>query len=127
MKLLLDTHTFLWWCADDPRLSEAARQEIADAGNEVYVSAVSSWEIAIKTRIGKLELGEVPEAFMLRMVARHAFGVLPIAMLHTLRDYGLPVHHADPFDRLLIAQAQLEGLTLVTNDDKIAHYDVQTF
>lgn len=120
----MDTHAFLWWCTDDAHLSDAARQGIANAENEVYVSAASGWEIAIKTRIGKLELGEAPEAFMLRMLGQHAFGILPIALRHTLRDYDLPTYHSDPFDRLLIAQAQLESLTLVTNDDKIVRYDV---
>lgn len=124
MRLLLDTHTFLWWCADDARLSEPARQGIADAENEVYLSAASSWEIAIKTRIGKLDLGEAPETFMLRMLEHHAFGVLPISLRHTLRDYDLPTHHSDPFDRLLVAQAQLDALTLVTDDGKIARYAV---
>ncbi len=126
MRLLLDTHAFLWWCADDVRLSEGARQGIADAANEVYVSAASGWEIAIKARIGKLELGRAPEAFMLRMLERHAFGVLPITLRHALYDYALPTYHSDPFDRLLIVQAQLENLTLVTNDNQIARYDVSS-
>lgn len=126
MRLLLDTHAFLWWCADDPRLTETVLQTVATADSEVFVSAVTGWEIAIKTRLGKLPLGEAPDAFITRMLARHAFGVLPISLRHTLRDYSLPTHHSDPFDRLLVAQAQLEALTLVTNDDKISRYDVPT-
>ena len=126
MRLLLDTHAFLWWCADDPRLTETVLQTVADADNEVFVSAVTGWEIAIKTRLGKLPLGEEPNAFMTHMLARHAFGVLPISLRHTLRDFSLPTHHSDPFDRLLVAQAQLEALTLITDDGQIVKYDVPT-
>jgi PIN domain nuclease of toxin-antitoxin system len=126
VRLLLDTHAFLWWCADDPRLSQGAVRAVSDGSNEVLVSAVSGWEVAIKTRLGKLPLAGVPEAFMARMLERHAFSVLSITMRHALRDYGLPAYHSDPFDRLLVAQAQLEGLTLVTDDALIRRYEVET-
>jgi len=126
VRLLLDTHTFLWWCADDSRLSQNAVQAVSDETNDVLVSAVSGWEVAIKTRLGKLPLEGAPEAFMARMLERHAFGVLPITMRHAVRDYVLPTHHSDPFDRLLVSQAQLEGLTLVTDDAFIRRHDVQT-
>lgn len=126
MRLLLDTHTFLWWCAADSRLSQTVLQVVADETNEVLVSAVSGWEVAIKARLGKLPLEESPEAFMARMLAHHAFGVLPVTMRHAVRDYALPAHHSDPFDRLLVAQAQLEELTLVTDDALVRRYEVKT-
>ena len=126
MRLLLDTHTFLWWTADDPRLSENAKEAIASAANEVFISAVNGWEIAIKTRLGKLPLPEAPDLFMAHMVQRHAFGVLPITLMHAVREYHLPSHHSDPFDRLLVAQAGLEKLVLVTNDALIKPYGVST-
>lgn len=124
MKLLLDTHTFLWWCADDPRLSQPARQAVADISNDVFISAVNGWEIAIKARLGKLSLPEPPEPFILRALDRHAFGVLSITLKHALAENDLPAHHSDPFDRLMVAQAQVEDLTLVTNDRSIHRYDV---
>ncbi len=126
MRLLLDTHAFLWWCAADPKLSQTVIQAVADEANEVLVSAVSGWEIAVKTRLGKLPLGSAPETFMAKMLERHAFGVLPVTMRHAVRDYALPAHHSDPFDRLLVAQTQLEGLTLVTDDALVRRYDVRT-
>ena len=86
MRLLLDTHAFLWWCADDPRLTETVLQAVSDADNEVFVSAVTGWEVAIKTRLGKLPLGEAPDTFVTRMLARHAFGVLAdLAAAHAAR------------------------------------------
>ena len=126
MKLLLDTHTFLWWCANDPQLSRDAVQAISDAENDVFISAVNGWEISIKARLGKLPLPEAPLTFMQRMLERHAFGVLQITLSHTLAEFDLPAHHSDPFDRLLIAQAQKEGMTLVTNDRLIHIYTVKT-
>lgn len=128
MRLLLDTHAFLWWCADDPRLSREAVAVVADGANEVLVSAVSGWEVAIKARLGKLALprGQAPEAFFRAMLERHAFGVLPVTLRHAVADYGLPAHHSDPFDRLLVAQARLEALTLVTDDERVRRYDVPT-
>lgn len=125
MRLLLDTHTFLWWCANDPNLSPLARKHIADGSNEVFLSAVSAWEIAIKSRLGKLALPDKPEAFITAMLKRHGFSVLAISMRHVMADYDLPAHHSDPFDRLLIAQATIEGLNLVSNDIKMAAYAVE--
>jgi len=115
MRLLLDTHAFLWWCANDPRLSTKVTAAVGDGDNEVYFSAVSGWEIAIKSRLGRLDLPEAP------------FGVLPITLRHALSDFQLPAVHPDPFDRLLVSQAQVEGLTLVTNDRAMGKYDVATF
>ena len=126
MRLLLDTHTFLWWCANDPKLSAAAVAAIGEASSEVFVSAVSAWEISIKARLGKLPLPEPPDVFIAMMVKQHAFGVLGISLSHAVGEFNLPAHHNDPFDRLLIAQASYEKLTLVTGDAKIAEYNVQT-
>ena len=126
MQLLLDTHTFLWWTANDSRLSEEAKAAIGSATNEVFVSAVNGWEIAIKSRLGKLPLPEAPDLFIARMTQQHAFSVLPITLTHAAHEYYLPPHHSDPFDRLLVAQAQLERLTLVTNDALIERYDAET-
>lgn len=125
MRLLLDTHTFLWWCANDAKLSKRAVQTIAEA-EEVFVSAVNGWEISIKVRLGKLPLPDAPLPFMQKMLERHAFSVLPITLSHTLAEFALPTHHNDPFDRLLIAQAQGEDMTLVTDDTIIQRYDVKT-
>ena len=126
MRLLLDTHTFLWWCADDPHLSKNARRVISDADNDVFVSAVNGWEIAIKARLGKLILPDRPDRFMTKMLTRHAFGVLPITLSHALGEHDLPTHHSDPFDRLLVSQANSEKLTLVTDDARIRRYGAST-
>ncbi len=120
MALLLDTHTLIWWLTASRRLSAAAREAIASG--HVYVSVASAWEIGIKRARGKLTL-EVDLADQLR---RNAFEPLPITLAHALRAGSLPLHHADPFDRMLVAQAQLEGLRLVTGDPRIARYDVRT-
>lgn len=124
MKLLLDTHVFLWWCAADPKLSQGAVDAIADGANDVFVSAVNGWEIAIKTRLGKLPLPQPPAAFMTAMLRRHAFDVLSVSLDHALAEFDLPAHHNDPFDRLLVAQARCEEMTLVSNDAVLEHYDV---
>ena len=126
MRLLLDTHVFLWWCADDPQLSPEAVRVVSKAENDAFVSAVNGWEIAIKARLGKIRLPNKPAIFMRDMLKRHAFGVLPITLRHAVAEHDLPTHHSDPFDRLLISQARLEGLTLVSNDTQIQKYDVST-
>ncbi|MDX2093397.1 MAG: type II toxin-antitoxin system VapC family toxin [Kofleriaceae bacterium] len=120
MKLLLDTHFLLWWLADDPELGERGRELIASPENVVFYSAASVWEIRIKEAIGKLTL---PDTFA-DVLANQAFEPLPItsAHAHALRD--LPMHHRDPFDRMLIAQARVERLAIVTRDPSIPKYDV---
>lgn len=125
MTLLLDTHAFLWWIADDPRLSGAARDEIANAENEVWVSAASGWEIAIKAGLGRIELPTDPERFIPDQLARNDMTSLPVQMGHALRAAHLPNHHRDPVDRLLVAQAQAEAVPLVTRDPEIARYEVE--
>jgi len=115
LRLLLDTHVFLWWCADDSRLSEQARTAIADPENEVSLSAASVWEMAIKESLGRLTLPEPVS----RVTVRLGFRALPITFEHAEAAGRLPSVHRDPFDRMLVAQAWVEGLTLVTHDPAI--------
>ena len=119
MKLLLDTHVFLWWRLDSRRLNRAARETIATA-EIVWVSAASAWEIAIKRTLGRLELDE-PFA---SMVDDSDFSALDVTFAHAQRAGILPPHHADPFDRMLVAQALVEGATLITHDRQLQPYDV---
>lgn len=126
MKALLDTHTFLWWNLDSPQLSNAAREFIGNGRNQIYLSAASAWEIAIKYAKGRLTLPEVPEAYVAGRLQRHNFLVLPIHISHALQVAHLPDIHADPFDRLLIAQSQIEKLPLLTADSFIPQYQVET-
>ena len=121
-RLLLDTHAFLWWLADAPQLSDAARKAIGDERNEVFVSAASGWEIAIKRQLGKLQAPDDLDA----AVEAEGFSHLPISFFHGEQAGLLPGHHRDPFDRMLVAQAQAEGLVIVTADPKLALYGVRT-
>lgn len=122
MRLLLDTHILLWALSDDPALSEGARTAIVDGRNEVLVSAVSAWEITIKKALGRLRApDDLPEQLAARRLAP-----LDVTIAHALAVGTLPAHHADPFDRLLIAQARVDRLTLVTRDAHIRRYDVKT-
>jgi PIN domain nuclease of toxin-antitoxin system len=118
--LLLDTHTLLWWLADDPALSAAAQTAIAAGPTQVFVSAASAWEMSIKRALGKLDIPDNLEAEL----AAHRFQVLPITVAHALVAGGLPRHHGDPFDRMLIAQAQLHQLTVVTHDPRFQLYGI---
>lgn len=118
MKLLLDTHLFLWWLADNPSLSAEARALISNPENTVFVSAVSFWEIRLKESLGKLRL---PVDFEKR-VAVESFEHLPLTAAQTHGLALLPWHHRDPFDRMLVAQAQTESLVLLTADDAIGAY-----
>ncbi len=124
MRFLLDTHTFLWWITDDPQLSSRAREVMADAAQELFLSAASGWEIAIKVRLGKLTLPEDREAYISEQLRINAIQSLPVRMAHALHVAGLPDHHRDPFDRMLVAQCQLEGLPILTVDPQISKYDV---
>jgi PIN domain nuclease of toxin-antitoxin system len=122
VRILLDTHFLLWWLADDPALGERARQVIASPDHLVCYSAASVWEIRIKQRIGKLEL---PDDFADSLAAQ-AFVPLAITTAHAHAIKDLPLHHRDPFDRMLVAQAQIERLTLLTRDEQLAKYEVAT-
>jgi PIN domain nuclease of toxin-antitoxin system len=119
-RLLLDTHVFLWWRGEPSRLASEARSRIASA-DIVFVSTASAWEAAIKISMGRLELPDTIEAGVLAS----GFEKLLITFAHAERVASLPHHHRDPFDRLLVAQAQVEGLTLVTHDRVLEAYDVE--
>lgn len=120
MKLLLDTHALLWWDGKPELLGEAVRAAMRDSNNTVFVSVASLWEIAIKQKRGKLPFSGSPTA----TIAQYGFLPLPISPEHAERAGGLPLLHSDPFDRMLVAQAQSEGMTLVTVDSKIRLYPV---
>lgn len=122
MRLLLDSHVLLWWLDDDQGLATVARDAIANPESSVAVSAASAWEIEIKRVSGKLE---APEDLDERL-AEERFSALPITAVHGIAAARLPQHHRDPFDRMLIAQAQLEGLTIVTRDPRFEPYAVAT-
>lgn len=121
MRLLLDTHVLVWWLDDAP-IEREARAAIENAKNPVCVSAASAWELGIKIGLGKL----TPPERLASRLGEERFTPLPVTIEHGLRVGELPLHHKDPFDRLLVAQAQLEGLTIVTRDPRIALYDVET-
>jgi PIN domain nuclease of toxin-antitoxin system len=117
---LLDTHILIWWIENNPALSDVVRQVISDPRNDIYVSAVSIWEICIKQGTGKLSLpGDLPER-----IRTNNFLPLSIRFDHALAVQGLPFHHTDPFDRMLIAQSEVEGLTLITHDSRIWVYPI---
>jgi PIN domain nuclease of toxin-antitoxin system len=124
MKFLLDTHIFLWWILQDPKLSRMSGDVIADPGNELYFSAASTWEMVIKSAIGKLSLPSSPETFVKEQLFLNDITPLPVTMAHTFALAGLPLIHKDPFDRMLIAQTLYENLTLITDDPTIKQYDV---
>ncbi len=120
MKLLLDTHVLLWWLDDPTKISESTRDQIADLENEVLVSAVSCWEIAIKRGLGKLTAPNGLSA----SIQQCGFVELAITGVHALRTESLPFHHKDPFDRMLIAQSICESATIVTQDRLFQSYGV---
>jgi PIN domain nuclease of toxin-antitoxin system len=121
VRLLLDTHILLWWLSDDPLLPSAARGAISSPGNEVMVSAAAIWEIAIKKAIGRLD---APDD-LLEVLTTSDFETLEITASHALLAGGLAPHHSDPFDRMMIAQARAENLTLVSIDERFPQYDVE--
>jgi PIN domain nuclease of toxin-antitoxin system len=125
---LLDTHTFLWAVTDPSRLSARARSVIEAVEHEVLLSVASVWEMAIKAAIGRLALPGFSDlgAFVNTQMRETGFGVLPVRLEHALRVGSLRQLHRDPFDRLLVAQAQVEGLTLVTRDPRLSGYEVET-
>ncbi len=126
MKGILDTHTFLWWITDSPQLSPRVREIVSNGDNVLFLSAVSGWEMAIKAKLGKLHLPGNLESFISEQLAVNAINTLPVQMSHALHVYILPDHHRDPFDRILVAQAQLEKLPIITIDPQISQYSVET-
>ena len=125
MRLLLDTHAFLWWVQDAPALSRRARATMARADNECLLSLASCWEIAIKTSLGKVELPGTMEHFVPEQISQNGFALLEIGFRHVARVASLPFHHRDPFDRLLVAQALDEGLAVVSADPVFRRYGVR--
>lgn len=126
MRILLDTQCWLWWFLEPDRLSRGASNLLTDGSHEVLFSAASSWEIAIKCAAGKLKLPEPPERYVPDRLADQGMQALPVQQAHALHVASLPRIHADPFDRLLVAQAQIERLRLLTADPEILRYDVET-
>ena len=126
MRALIDTHVLLWWLRDDPRLSSRVHALVGDGGNELLWSAASSWELAIKVRIGKIRLPSPPRQYIPQKLREQNLVSLPIEQSHALQVAELPLHHRDPFDRLLVAQCQVEGLPLVTSDPFLGRYDIET-
>ncbi len=125
MTALLDTHVWLWMQAAPSRLGSVARALIEDAHSTLLLSAASSWEIAIKYALGRLPIPEPPELYVPERMRTSGVLALPIEHAHALRVAALAPHHRDPFDRLLVAQAQLEGVPLVTADPIFDRYDIE--
>ena len=123
MKILLDTHTFLWFLGGDSELSKQARTLIENPKNDKYISIASFWEIAIKNSLGKLTL-EVPFVELKTEAIKNSFQILPITFEDTLQLRTLPFHHRDPFDRIIISQAKENNLTLISRDDNFVPYNV---
>ena len=121
---LLDTHTTIWFWQDDPRLSRRAKSLIEDPSNRKRVSIASCWEIAIKVGLGKLYLGEPTRPYLERLLVRNHFDLLPITLEHATAVEGLVSHHKDPFDRLLIAQAIVENIPIISVDSAFDAYPV---
>lgn len=123
MNLLLDTHALIWYAENDTRLSRGARQALEDEANGLFCSVASIWEMAIKASLGKLKLGARLDTFG-RRLEENGFAVLPVEYAHAAHVLSLPWHHRDPFDRLLVAQAALEQLALVSHDHQLDAYGI---
>ena len=123
-RLLLDTHTFIWWATGDRRLSASATAALSNVSSEVILSVVTPWEMAIKHASGRLSLKRPVGQLVAEQVARHGYTTLPVLLEHVLEVAELPSHHGDPFDRLLVAQARVEGALLVSRDVGMRAYDV---
>lgn len=126
MRLLLDTHVFLWWNEGSPELSRGARRLLADPENNLFFSVVSVWEMALKAQSGKLSLPTPVSAYVPARLNHYGIEHLALTLEHVLASSALPVHHRDPFDRMLVAQAQVEQLILVTHDSQVRKYAVET-
>ena len=124
MRLLLDTHVLLWWHDQPARLTGTAYSAINDLGNDVFLSVVNGWEIQIKAQLGKLTLPKPLREILQEKQATNGFRLLPVTLEHVYALDSFPLHHRDPFDRLLIAQAHQEGLILVTHDPQFSVYPV---
>jgi PIN domain nuclease of toxin-antitoxin system len=125
VRLLVDTNAWLWMIANPQRLGPTAQELVEDRRNELFLSAVSSWEIVIKQAIGRLDLPAPPETLIPQQMRLSGVKGLPVEHAHALRVGALPPHHRDPFDRLLIAQAQIESLAILTADPVFGRYEVE--
>ena len=126
MRCLMDTHIFIWWILDHPKLPRSSRQIIADSTTELFFSSASAWEIIIKSTIGKLSLPENPTGWIRKHLDLNRINALPITLEHALMLHELPNLHKDPFDRIMVAQARCEDLTILTDDEWIPRYAVKT-
>jgi PIN domain nuclease of toxin-antitoxin system len=125
MRVLLDTHTFLWWNMDAPQLSTNARDIIASGRAEIFISAATAWELSIKARKGRLILPAPPAEYINERIAHYHFIPLPVLISHASQTFLLPDHHADPFDRLLVAQCQVENMALLSAENQLRAYTVE--
>ncbi len=126
MRIILDTHAFLWWIIDDPQLSPRAREIMGEGDNDLFLSVASGWEIAIKAQLGRLRLPDRADRFVPEQLTRNGIEVLPIQMSHVLHVARLPEIHRDPFDRLIVAQSIIEKVPILTHDEHIREYSVKT-
>jgi PIN domain nuclease of toxin-antitoxin system len=125
MRVLLDTHAFLWLVTDDPQLSRRAKRVFLDGRNEILLSAVSAFEIAVKYSLGKLKLSKPPAPFIAERIQANALSPLPITIPQAVAVAELPAHYSDPFDRLLVAQALVEDIPLLSRDRRLSQYGVR--
>ena len=125
MKVLIDTHVFLWILVSPKKLSSRARSIIESGDNHVLLSTASLWEIAIKEQVGKLSLPNPPERYLRRRIAESDIEMLPVSAQHALRLFSLPVHHKDPFDRIIVAQSQEEDIAIITADAVMRRYEIE--
>lgn len=125
MQYLLDTNAFLFWISDSPKLSARARRAIAAPANDILFSSISAWEIVTKWQIGKLKLPDDPHRLLPKRLLQHRIRELPFATEHALKIASLPMHHGDPFDRALIAQALTNKLIVITSDERFEEYGVR--
>ncbi len=126
MKYLLDTTVWLWSVGDTHRIGRSGLEVLSNGKEDIYLSAASSWEVAIKAKLGKFQLPEAPGSYVRTRMAAQGIYPLAVTQNHTLAVYDLPLHHQDPFDRLLIAQAILEDMTILTSDRIFGKYPVET-
>jgi PIN domain nuclease of toxin-antitoxin system len=126
LKALIDAHVLIWWVLDLPRLSRECRRLLLDGENDIAVSVASAYEIVYKAEQGKLTLPEAPAAYVQSRIAANGFTTMAIELAHAVRAGSLPRIHGDPFDRMLVAQAQIEGIPILTADPAIGRYDVET-
>ncbi|NIM12109.1 MAG: PIN domain-containing protein [Candidatus Aminicenantes bacterium] len=127
MKYLLDTHVFLWWIKDSPRLSQNIKDIIKNKKNTLFLSAASIWEMMVKSKLRKLDLPDNPKGFIKEHLNINAVDILNITMEHSFEIYNLPEIHKDPFDRMLVAQAKVDKLTILTSDPYIKQYPIKTY